>query len=607
MSHCMEGYRTIGEHILNNLDVSGLIDTLKSETQKVAAILSELEPRIFFSSSGTNQTPIITMKDGKFSLESAMASKGGKIAAVGTKEEVESVVGKLESKYEIDLKDGSIVPGFVEPHLHIILSAMLQGFLTNCDPLAMKPAPPDQNLFDCTIQFLQKETGSLRPKDWFLGYGYDPSRLPVGSDGKFQDLNFAVFEANGLNKCPIFIINASGHLAYANLPAYQAAGVPSVGQDGILVEPACYTAFIKTGLPKNWAKLPKLLTGMLKTVEGWRQMGFTTVFDAGVGQLGKRDATILYTLSAIAGLRIAGAAADLNPNDAAAIVGSDPMPAGGATDLKIKTIKLWMDGSTQGFTAALSQEYNPQMLPSYFSGDPNGWARWEVSTAWPMKNQPTVPIVGEMQTWAKLGYQLMVHVNGDEAAEVVMNAFRQIPKSSIMHRLEHFTVTTPEQIAAAKELNLAVSHTIGHVRYWGDAFNQYILGSERAARVDPVKDDFDNGLIYSFNSDSPVSQADALSYVFTAVNRIMYPSGQQLGKEQCVSVEAALAGVTINPAKQILLEDEIGSLEVGKSADFVILSQNIASPTLDTTTILNDWVQETWFKGVNQYTKSPSQ
>jgi len=87
----------------------------------------------------------------------------------------------------------------------------------------------------------------------------------------------------------------------------------------------------------------------------------------------------------------------------------------------------------------------------------------------------------------------------------------------------------------------------------------------------------------------------------------MYQNNNQvLGPEQRVSVEAALAGVTINSAKWILLSDEIGSLEVGKSADFVILSQDISSSSLDPTTISNEWVQETRFKGVNQYTKSPA-
>ncbi len=605
----MEGIIAIGKEIIDGIEHNSLLAEIEKEAESVASIFSKPKPWVFYSSSSSNPNPIITMQNGVFSAFPAMSIQNGTIAALGkTKDEVENAVGKLDANQIIDLKDGCIVPGFVEPHLHIILSAMLQGFLTNCDPLNPDiPQKPD--LFLGTIQFLQEKTKNLGENDWFLGYGYDPSRLPV-ADGKFQDLTFDVFEKYSLNNCPIFIINASGHLAYANVLAYKAAGQKLTNQNGILVEPAAYGPFIKKGLPENWEKLPKLIKGMFTVVKDWRQMGFTTVFDAGVGQLSPTfDALILFGLSKVAGLRIAGAAANLAIGDAVKVVGSGNMPPDGATDLKIKTIKLWMDGSTQGFTAALKDEYNPKMLPSYFSTNPNGWARWIVPESFPIVPRPKDDIFTEMSYWASRGYQLMVHVNGDCAAEVVIEAYKNLPKSSIMHRLEHFTVTTPQQVADAQALNLGVSHTIGHVKYWGEAFQKYILPvpgiPDRASRIDPVKDDFNNGLVYSFNSDSPVSQADALSYVNTAVNRIMYPDDDQvLGKEQCVTVEAALAGITINPAKQILLSDTIGSLEVGKSADFVILSQNISSPTLDTTKISNEWVQETWYKGINRYTRS---
>jgi predicted amidohydrolase YtcJ len=246
-----------------------------------------------------------------------------------------------------------------------------------------------------------------------------------------------------------------------------------------------------------------------------------------------------------------------------------------------------MDGSTQGFTAALEKPYNLKVLPDYFCNDPNGWTRWAVESTCPIRDAGLDNIAEEMQAWATEGYQLMVHVNGDCAAEVVLNAFDQIvaavpPNPPVMHRLEHFTVTTLEQVQHAKKLNLGVSHTIGHVKYWGDTFRKYILKDGRADRIDPVKDDLNNELVYSFNSDSPVSQADALSYVSTAATRLMYnEDGQVLGPDQTVSVEAALAGVTINPAKQVMLDSEIGSLEKGKNANFVILAQDISSLTVD--------------------------
>jgi predicted amidohydrolase YtcJ len=220
-------------------------------------------------------------------------------------------------------------------------------------------------------------------------------------------------------------------------------------------------------------------------------------------------------------------------------------------------------------------------------------------------------IATEMQWWASRGYQLMVHVNGDCASEVVLDAFEKLhtPDPSIKHRLEHFTVTQSKQIERAAKLNLYASHTIGHVKYWGHTLEKYILGPERAHRIDPLHDDVKNGLVYSLHSDSPVSQADGLSYVRTAATRLMYEKsfenpGKVLGPEQRITVEQALAGITINPAHQILLDDKIGTLEEGKDADFVVLSHDITSPLLDAQDINSDWVLETWFQG---RIRSPSQ
>jgi predicted amidohydrolase YtcJ len=622
MSGCLEGYNAIVEQLLEGVDYNDLLARLRDKSSTQSSAFPELRPWIFHSTSESNRTPIITMQNGKFSAAQAMAIKDGKVAAIGTYEEAKDAAGPFAG--ERDLQSQCIVPGFVEPHLHIILSAMLKKFLINCDPLNQKT----NGTFEGTIEFIRSEANKLKQDQWLLGFGYDPSRLRIKNDGKFQDLTLDIFAKENLNEHPIFIINASGHLAYANQKAFTEACIHYTTPDppggeyvkdggkltGVLLEPASYLAFLRKASPGDLTKIPAILDGLHEVVKDWSEKGFTTVFDAGVGQASPRDASILYALSLGAPLRIAGAAANLTKGAASDVVGHGNMPPDGATDLKIKTIKLWMDGSTQGFTGALEKPYNLEVLPKYFSNKPNGWARWAVPPKCHIDNTGCYDIAEEMQAWATKGYQLMVHANGDCAAEAVLNAYDQVmaaipSKPPIMHRLEHFTVTTLEQVQRAKKLNLGVSHSIGHVKYWGYAFRNYILRSSlepaRADRIDPVKDDLNNEVVYSFNSDSPVSQADALSYVSTAATRLMYNQCGQvlgvLGQDQIVSVEAALAGVTINPAKQVMLDSEIGSLEKGKDANFVILAQDISSLSVDAKDIASTWVKETWFKGVRRY------
>jgi predicted amidohydrolase YtcJ len=616
MSGCLEGYNAIASQLLKGLDSNDLITKLKDESNTQLSALAKPKPCVFHSTLATNPNPIITMKDGKFSAGAAMAIKDGKITFVGSYKSAKEAAG--HGAEDRDLQGECIVPGFVEPHLHILLSALLEGFVVNLDPLSLNPKA--KVTFDDTITVIQTEVGKLKKDKWFLGYGYDPSRLDLDADGHFQDLTFDVFKQRNLNGHPIFIVNASGHLAYANKLAFEKAGIKKNADNyvkdsngcwtGVMLEPATYTPFLDIALPSEILKIDKFLSGLRQVVNDWSKNGFTTVFDAGVGQPGgSLYVDVLTVLSLGAPLHIRGAAANLDPDEAEGIVGKGDV-GDGKTPLKIKTIKLWMDGSTQGFTAALTQPYNPDTLPSYLCK--YGWSRWSVEPTCPVKSVKD-HIEDQMLKWAERGYQLMVHVNGDCATEVVLQAFENVaaaqPNSTMIHRLEHFTVTTSDQVKRAKELNLSVSHTIGHVKYWGNAFSKYILSNpetpdQRAERIDPVKDDLDNGLVYSFHSDSPVSQADALSFVRTAATRIMHDGCQVLGPAQRVSVEAALAGVTINPAKQILLDSRIGSLEVGKEADFVILAKDISSPAVVAEDIDSSWIKETWYKGVQRYLAS---
>ncbi|SPJ74492.1 uncharacterized protein FTOL_04223 [Fusarium torulosum] len=597
MPLCLEGLHATATHILGGVEQNELIkelDKLADDAFRKDAAATP-ESHIFYSS--TNPTPIITMKDGTFSVVEAMAIGNGKILKVGSLDDAKAAASTVKDL--TDIGSNCIVPGFVEPHLHIMTSAMLDKFLLNCDPLNEAIG----GTFEGTIAFLQQAVKKIRKGSWLLGYGYDPSRLEP-YQGSFRDLTPKVFSDNNLNDNPILIINASGHIAYANSLAFAVAGICEPDA-GVLIEPDAYEPLVKKAVPSQLIKAGEIVEGLINVVKGWSSKGFTTVFDAGVGtSIPQLDAFILSGLGRFAPLGITGAAANLGPDGAAKTVGHDQMPAGGATPLKIKTIKLWMDGSTQGFTGALEEKYKSELLPTYFQHSPYGWARWEVNETCHIKPATDYNIATEMQKWASRGYQLMVHVNGDCASEVVLDAFENLhtPDPNIRHRLEHFTVTQSKQVERAAKLNLYASHTIGHVKYWGHTFEKYILGPERAHRIDPLHDDVEHGLVYSLHSDSPVSQADGLSYVRTAATRLMYERssenpGKVLGPEQRVSVEQALAGITINPARQILLDDEIGSLEEGKDANFVLLSQDITSPSLDAQDISSNWVLETWFQG----------
>lgn len=99
------------------------------------------------------------------------------------------------------------------------------------------------------------------------------------------------------------------------------------------------------------------------------------------------------------------------------------------------------------------------------------------------------------------------------------------------------------------------------------------LGQERGSRVSPAKSALDRGLVVNFHQDAPVVAPNMLHTIWCAVNRITR-KGVQIGPEECVSVYDALKAVTINAAYAYFEEDQKGSIEPGKLADFVILDQN---------------------------------
>ncbi|KAK6356754.1 hypothetical protein TWF718_001096 [Orbilia javanica] len=554
------------------------------------------------------------MANDRLSPVEALAIHDGRVIAVGSLASVLLKAG--ERRVLRNLHKQVILPGFVEPHLHIVLSALLKGYFLDISPLRA----PD---FKTATEKLRQELQTLDEGEWLIAYGYDPSRLG------WRDLSKEDLDREVSSKTPIIVINASGHLAYANSAAFGAAEVtkdspnpqggeyakdPKTGElTGVLVESGAILKFTEIARKANHKHMGRVEGGLTKILGQWLAKGLTTVFDGGLGAVTPQDLEIVANLTEVSPIRIRAAVANFGSGDAAKTLGTKKMPAGGfkRKGLVIKTIKLWSDGSTQGFTAAVKQNYLPDHFPTYFEGKEKGVLVWPDGAGdGESAFNSTTNMHDEMLQWLNLGYQLMIHANGDRASDIVLGNFEKIftehpnhdPKrSGIIHRIEHFTVTETSQVQKAKDLGIAVSHTMGHIHYWGDTFKYGVLGTERAERIDPVKDGATTGAIYSFNSDSPVTDADPLLWVGTAISRRVYNSNTILGTAQRVGLEDALKGVTIYPAKQILWDNEVGSLEVGKFADFVVVSRDLRCFDWEQKNTDEIKVLETWIGGERRY------
>lgn len=578
-SSCEPGSAQLASWLLHDLDLSNLPNT---PAPSIRAKGNE-NSKIFYN--GT----ILTMAEGAFSPVDALVVKGDTITYAGSLDKAKEAAGP--GAEPIDLDGRSLSPGFIEPHLHLIMTALADYFLLNLSPLNGVNTSHD------AIDRIKDQVNRnliLGGTKWVAGYGYDPSRLQDHRDLTRDRLD-------GISKkIPIYVLNQSAHVAYVNSKALEEAGVtaenvannPQFQRDkktgqltGLLFEQA-------VGYVAKYIPLPKaqdLLDYCSNTLTTWVSKGCTTVFDAGIGSIGPTDSALLSNLPA-SPMRIYGALSNNIVTSLSSIIKQPPFKL---AQIEIIAIKFWADGSTQGFTAALNQPY---------CEDRPGWACPRGTQNYPS----SAALQTLMDPWLKAGFQLVVHSNGDAATDLVLNAYEALfqanpnRKTSIHHRIEHFTVTEPEQLLRAKTLGLAVSHTIGHVNYWGSTFKSYVLGCPRAERIDPLHSDEAAGLLWSLHSDSPITPVHPLLYVKTATTRELYPSGGgTLGSEERVDLQTALRGVTIYPATQLGIADKVGTLEAGKKADFVVLDQDPRAVKLSDLDQLV--VEQTWIGGSLEY------
>ena len=530
--------------------------------------------------------PILTV-NAKNQEVQALAIQDGKVVAVGTKAAVLKD-WQGDSTKMMDLRGQTLMPGFVEPHVHIVLTAMTEGLWVNLSNFTLP--------YDTTATLVQKlkaRLDTVPPGGWLQGFGVDPSR----TSPFMAELNADLLDKVSTN-VPIFILNQSGHIAYVNHKAIEIAGLtdqtPNPPGGGIfvkdakgrltgkLVEPPSYLPFM--------AKIPtpteaQLIQALQKTTKSMAATGITTASDMSVGaNLGVDQEVALYkalTANEGASIRIRGYL-----YGAALPTGFNSVkPNEGDDRLRFIGVKFISDGSTQGLTAALTEPYI-YPIGSKFSGDLN------------YKNED---LFGLIKPYFDQGWQISIHSNGDRAIGQSLDNYARLlagnPRPETRRlRIEHFTINTPEEVKKAVKLGVIPSFTIGHVDYWGEAFHNHLIGPKRSNRIDPAAEFKKQGSRFTLHSDSPVSPYGPLKYISQAVTRLwQLPPRKALGPDQRVTVDDAIRAVTINAAYQLMSDDKIGSLEVGKQADLIILDQN--PRTTSPEKIADIQVRETWIDG----------
>ena len=508
----------------------------------------------------------------------ALAVCGGRIVAVGRMQDVQTRMGP--STRVVDLDGRTLMPGLIDPHMHFVF-VLFEGWIdvgpiTNAD-------------YDAVQARLHQGVRAAKPGDWVCAQLFDPS-ITRGA----RPPSLAELDALAPNN-PFFMLESNGHIGYVNSMALQMAGVtpdtadPATGRygrgpngelTGRLEETPTFAPFM--------AKMPQpsateIGARVRRLFDHAASVGCTTLHDCGIGSLaGASDLALLNSvMQGNPPIRYRGMLVS-SEMDAWERLG---IKAGHGDDrFKVDGIKAWSDGSNQAFTGY--QRIN------YLGTDTRG-----------KLNYTQDQLTNAIRRAHKEGWQVGVHSNGDAAIDTTLAAFesvlREFPRNDHRHRIEHASILHPEHLTKMRVLGISPSFLIGHVRWWGKAFRDRILGPERARFYDPCASAVKAGLRISLHSDWNVTPMAPLRYVADAVNRIMNEGGDVFFADERITVEAALRAVTIDAAWQCRADDIVGSLEAGKYADLVILERDPMK--VRPADIEKIKVSETWLAGERRY------
>jgi predicted amidohydrolase YtcJ len=518
--------------------------------------------------------------DANFSEHQAFAIQKDKIIAVGSNESILALAG--EHAKQIDLHGRTVLPGFIEPHIHFTLLSLTGDWL---DIGPLKYATTER-----ALAALGKVANEGSSDEWILARQFDPS-LQAGP---------AMLTTRELDQIsstrPIFVLNASGHLAYVNSALLKLSGINKDTPNPPGAEYFRYDDGTPNGAMTQRAYAPLVMSNEkvkqsfvqgavesgIKVGDEAASLGITTLCDMATGGASGYAEFESYQQMFATGRMKTRIRAYLYSEAAEAWDKSGIKPGEGDANVRVAGWKIVSDGSNQGRTGRQREPYlNSKDLGLYY-----------------VQPEELKQMVGKR---AKQGWPLAIHGNGDAAIDSILDAIEAGQKAGIdmkalRCRIEHSSILHDEQIARMSDLGVSPSFLINHVYYWGQAMRDDVFGPEKVQLLDRCASVEKSGLKWTMHSDAPVSQMGTLHKIRVAVARDLWKEpGNVLAPQEKVSVEAAIRAVTINAAWQCHSEHEIGSLEKGKLADFVILESDPRK--VKPTEISNIKVSETWMNG----------
>ena len=508
---------------------------------------------------------IITMNASMPSAE-AVAVRDGKIIETGTLESLQPWLNKHDHEIDEQFKNSFIVPGLIDPHLHPSMAAVLLPtyFITAMEwkmPWGTTPATRSPTEYD---ERLKEALSKPTHRELFITWGHHNLWHGPISRSRLNSID---------SKTPIVVWNRSFHEVCMNDAALELLEIKQEDVENATQIDFEKGRFYEIGLGYAIQKLnPYILApevfkeGLLKLKEVVHFGGQTTIADMAVG---------LFDFEAELNTQAALYENEDTPFRVELIAHATVMQKGNSVEqaeeliAKLpernshrlnfgKRVKLFTDGAFFSQVAQL-------MEPGYIDGHHGEW----LSTPEQFEDNARV-------FWNK-GYAIHVHCTGDLGLELAVDTLEKMqderPRFNHGFTIEHFGLSTPEQIFRLSKLGANISANAYYVHELSDIYSNDSVGFERASSMARVGTSFREGITTTLHSDFTMAPAQPLMSMWVAVNRVN-EKGNVMCEEERITPQQGLEAITINAARVLGLDHEIGSIRAGKKADFTVLQEN---------------------------------
>lgn len=508
--------------------------------------------------------------DKKISVTQAMAIKDGLIVELGT---TEKILNQYSATEKMDAKGNTIFPGFIDAHAHFY------GY-----GLGLQTANlVDTKSWDEILKRLS--TFSQQHKEgWLIGRGWDQN--------DWADKNFPTNER--LNVLfpdrPVLLKRIDGHAAIANEKALQLAGVQNstnvMGGEVILKNGKLTGVLVDNAVELVSSKIPaatetQINDALIQAQKNCFAVGLTTVDDCGLDANEIMQIKILQE-KGILKMKVYAMLSDSKSN-------YDFIFAHGkikTTRLNVSSFKVYADGALGSRGACLLQPYSDQQNHSGFL----------------LSNPQHFDSVAAL-LYSK-GFQMCTHAIGDSGNRTILNIYAKYlkGKNDLRWRIEHAQVINENDFHLFGDYSIIPSVQPTHATsdmYWA----KERLGNERVKGAYAYKQLLDENSWIPLGTDFPVEDISPFKTFYAAVVRKDAKGWPDKGFqiENALTREQALRGMTIWAARANFEENEKGSLEKGKSADFILLDKDLMK--IAPTEILNTKVIATFVEGEKVFGK----